>query len=271
MRKPKTVACIIARTVSTRLPLKVLRLVDEIHSMIEFIVKRIKQVKAIDEIYICTSVESVDDIMEDVAEETNVKLYRGSPDKVIERMLDVAEKEDADIVLRITGDNVFTSYEYIDKQIEAIVRHNLDYVRLVGVPIGATAEAMKVSALKDCMARMDPSVSEYLMLFMFEPEVYKCGILSPLDKDYSLASLTVDTQVDLNRTKEILKQYPNKEKLGITLKEILSVIDTHNIKGFYTSSTASATIKYPYGKVISIEEFANDMQRRKDQSFLINC
>lgn len=268
MAEPKVVACIIARTVSTRLPLKVLRSVDGNNMMIEFIVKRLKEVKKIDEIYICTSTEAADDIMEDIAGNTKTKLYRGSPDKVIERMLDVSEKENADIVLRITGDNVFTSYEYIDKQIDAIINHDLDYVRLVEVPIGATAEVMKVSALKDCMARMDPSVSEYLMLFMFEPSVYKCGIIKPLDKDYSNMTLTVDTPGDLIRTKQILKYHTSKDKLSILLSEIISIAQKRDIPGFYMNNTTS-TIKYPYGKMLSIEEFSADMKRRKDQSLLI--
>lgn len=268
MTNPKVIACIIARTVSTRLPLKVLRSVDDNSRMIEFIIKRLKQVKKIDEIYICTSVEPADDIMEDIAANTGIKLYRGSPDKVIERMLDVADKENADIVLRITGDNVFTSYEYIDKQIDAIVEHGLDYVRLVEVPIGATAEAMRVSALQDCMARMDPSVSEYLMLFMFEPSVYKCGILKPLDKDYSHTTLTVDTPADLARTRQILRYYQKEDKSAILLSEIISIAEQYDIPGFYMSNTTS-TIKYPYGRILSVEEFSADMQRRKNQSLII--
>ncbi|MFI5212153.1 MAG: cytidylyltransferase domain-containing protein [Ignavibacteria bacterium] len=268
MTNPKVIACIIARTISTRLPLKVLRSVDDDNTMIEFIINRLKQVQRIDEIYICTSVEPVDDIMEDIATNAGIKLYRGSPDKVIERMLDVAGKENADIVLRITGDNVFTSYEYIDKQIDAIAGHDLDYVRLVGVPIGATAEAMRVTALKDCMARMDPSVSEYLMLFMFEPSVYRCGILKPLDKDYSHTTLTVDTLADLIRTRQILSHYHKEDKSPILLSEVISIAEKYDIPGFHMSNTTS-TIKYPYGEILTVEEFSADMQRRKDQSLVI--
>ena len=50
--KTKTVACIIARTVSTRLPLKVLRMVDGKLSMLDFIIQRLKKVNNIDAIYL---------------------------------------------------------------------------------------------------------------------------------------------------------------------------------------------------------------------------
>ena len=63
----KTIACVIARTVSTRLPLKVLRNVVNEYSMLDFMIQRLKLVKNIDDIYICTSHEMVDEILEDVA------------------------------------------------------------------------------------------------------------------------------------------------------------------------------------------------------------
>jgi len=115
---------------------------------------------------------------------------------------------------------------------------------------------------------MDPSVSEYLMLFMFEPSVYKCGILKPLDKDYSQTTLTVDTPTDLARTRQILKYYHKEDKSAILLSEIISIAEQYTIPGFYMSNTTS-TIKYPYGKILSVEEFSADMQRRKDQSLII--
>ena len=66
-KNKKTIACIIARTVSKRLPLKVLRNVTEQFSVLDFIIQRLKFVNNIDKVYLCTSSEPVDDIMEDVA------------------------------------------------------------------------------------------------------------------------------------------------------------------------------------------------------------
>ena len=153
----KTIACIIARTVSTRLPIKVLRDLTPGTTMIDYLVQRLKTVQRIDEIYICTSSQPVDDVLEDVAIRNGVKLYRGSEDKVIERMIDVGTEEAADVVLRITADNPFTTTEYIDEQIQFVIENELDYARIVEVPIGASPEVIRFSALKDCYAKMDPS------------------------------------------------------------------------------------------------------------------
>ena len=91
----KTVACIIARTTSVRLPLKVLRSLFEQYAVIDFIIERVKKVEMINDIYICTSYEPVDDILEDVARRNGVKIYRGDPTNIIERMLSVGEIENA--------------------------------------------------------------------------------------------------------------------------------------------------------------------------------
>jgi spore coat polysaccharide biosynthesis protein SpsF len=143
---PKTIACIIARTGSSRLPKKVLKKVTEDHSMIGYIIERVKMAKLVDEIYICTTQEKEDDLLEETASDYGVNIYRGSTDEVIERFMGVGRLTEADYLIRITGDNVFTSYEYLDQEIEFIIREDLDYVRLINVPLGATAEVMSYEA-----------------------------------------------------------------------------------------------------------------------------
>ena len=138
----KTVACIIARMGSSRLPGKVLAPVSPGYPMMKFIVERIKMCQQVDEIYICTTKEKEDDPLEGLAKELNVGIYRGSTEVVIERFMTVGENTGADLLIRITGDNVFTSYEYLDQQVELAKKENLDYVRIIDAPLGATAEVM---------------------------------------------------------------------------------------------------------------------------------
>ncbi|MBC8883222.1 hypothetical protein H9X57_06750 [Flavobacterium piscinae] len=264
---PKVVACIIARTVSQRLPLKVLRDINEGTSMIDFLIQRVKGCSAIDKVYICTSRESVDDIFEDIAKRNNVQIYRGSSDAVIERMIEVGEIEQADIVLRITGDNPFSSIEYVSRQIEFLLQEKLDYVRLVDVPIGVAVEVIKFESLKDCYAKMDPAISEYLMLFLFEPKQYNCGIVKPFENDFSYLSVTVDTPEDLIRAKNIARLC-DKQNLLI---DIISLLIDESKNEFFPKKAiqAGGKIKYPYGEEITFEQFSNDMQRRKENSKIV--
>ena len=264
----KVVACIIARTVSKRLPLKILRDVEPGLSMIEFLIGRIKTVKEIDEVYLCTSIEPADDILEDIARRNNIKLYRGSADAVIERMLAVGEIEQADILLRITGDNPLASVEFLPNQIQMLLDNKLDYVRVVDVPIGATIEVISTKALKTCYKSMDPGVSEYLMLFIFEPEIYKCGIVKVFEKDYSNCSVTVDTPDDLVRTKGVLKIL-NKNASDILLSDLLMIYDDETVNLPVMKIKSGGNIKYPYEKMVTFEEYNEDMARRKQSSLLL--
>lgn len=257
---PKTVACIIARTVSSRLPLKILRNVSDECSMLDYIIQRVKLVKEVDEVFLCTSTEAVDDIIEDIAVKNKVSIYRGSAEAVIERMLEVGKITNADNLIRITGDNVFTAYEYLGQQIKLLNDNSLDYIRIINVPIGATAEVISRKALERCYASMDPDVSEYLMLFIFRPEMYKCGVIEISDSDYSNLSLTVDNPIDLDRTRSILSNFENEKRLSVGLKEIIQTVIEKDIPGSKIQN--SGTIKLPYGKVVSFEEFQNDMKNR---------
>jgi len=265
MADKRTIACVVARTTSTRLPLKILRRVDDEYRMIDFILQRLKKVSNIDGVYVCTSDEVVDDIMEDIAEDNQVSLYRGSPDSVIERLISVGEIERADNVIRITGDNVFTSTEYLDEQIRIHNENDLEYTRISGLPLGATAEVIDVKALKDCYGRMDPSVSEYLVLFMFKPDLYRCGVIS-VDTlgQYTNMTLTVDTAEDLERTRSILSKL-DKSHLNVSLNEILDIVIKNDIASAYFKP--NGTVKLPYGKEILYEDFCDDMNYRSDKSF----
>lgn len=267
----KTVACVIARTVSTRLPLKVLRAVTPGFSMLDFMLQRLKKVVGISEIYLCTSREPVDDILEDVAEKNGVKIYRGSADAVIERIIAVGELEAADNVIRITGDNVFTACEYLDAQINIHNERALQYSRIVDLPIGATAEVMSLEAVQNCYKKIDPAVSEYLLLYMFNPDSYRCGTLKVDSvEDLSRFALTVDTPSDLQRTRTILQRFQGA-KTDIQLKDILAIIAEHDIPQAFISDEAA--IKMPYGKMVSFGDFMTDMRERaaKSEAFLIGA
>ena len=263
----KTVACIIARNVSTRLPGKVFKKVTQNLGMLEFIIARMRLASLVDEVYVCTSVTAEDDVFEDLAEKAGVGIYRGSPDEVIERMVEVGKISNADNLIRITGDNVFTSYEYLDSQIGFLERNGLDYVRLVGVPVGATAEVMARSALEDCYDHMDRSVSEYLMLFIFDPFRYRCGVIRPFAEDHSGLTLTVDTTRDLERTLKITS-LAGDHPLDLKLAEIIELIRTNDIP--YSHFESGDTIKMPYGKTVSVLEFKKDMDSRISRSMKLN-
>jgi spore coat polysaccharide biosynthesis protein SpsF (cytidylyltransferase family) len=135
------------------------------------------------------------------------------------------------------------------------------------LPIGSGCEVFTIRALEKCVVDMDRSVSEYLMLFMFQPQKFRCGVMYIDGQDYGNYSLTVDMPADLERTKSILTHlnFTNDFK-GIKLKHILKVInekpDLPAIK-----YEPSGDVKLPYGKVIPFTAFKADMNERINLSF----
>ncbi|RTR32533.1 cytidylyltransferase domain-containing protein [Shewanella atlantica] len=260
----KVVSCIVARTTSNRLPLKVLRAVNPAHdkSMLDVIISKAKLSTLIDKIYLCTSEEPCDDILVDTAYRNDISLYRGASDAVIERLVSVAEIENADYVVRITGDNIFVAGEYLDEQIELCIDNQLDYCRLSGVPIGATAEVIKVTALKQLYEEMDVSVSEYLMLYIFNPERFRCGILKS-SIDLSQYGITVDTPDDFELVKRILCHLGDSAS-ALKLKNICRLFKDN--KDIFKEIPADTHIKLPYDESMRFDEFLNNQKQRVERS-----
>lgn len=260
----KTVACIIARTNSKRLPQKVLKKIKN-KSMIEYIIYSVKKVKGIDSIYVCTSNLEEDRILKDVAEKNNVKFYAGSETAVIERMLDVAEVEKADNIIRITGDNIFTDSDYLEKMVEGHIKNGVDYTRTEYLSIGVTAEVMKVNALRDCYKNIDPDKSEYLFLYMFNPEKYKCLVLVPSEKyKCPYSTLTVDTEKDWERTKIIIENLDE----DYSYKKIIELSSKLEIPNFFIENDIN--IKLPDDKVISYKKFREELEIKILKSKILN-
>ncbi len=256
----RSVACIIARTNSFRLPEKVLRTING-RKLIEHIIDKVKRVKNLDEIYLCTSVDPDDQILLDIAKDNGVKGYAGSRDCVIDRMLDVGEKEDADSLIRITGDNVFTDEVYLDVMLEMHQRYAAEYTRTEYLPIGVTSEVMSRDALKRCRAAMDPKDSQYLMLYMFKPLLYEClTIIPPKEHQHSDWSLTVDTPDDMQRTLEILQD----RKAIPDYHEICRICNNLNPEHLRYSSNGD--VKFSAGISVSFETYRVEMENRIAQS-----
>lgn len=252
----KTVACIIARTNSKRLPQKVLKIING-KAMIEHIIENVKAIKEIDEIYICSSKNEEDKILEKIAEKNEIKFYGGSEKAVIERMLDVAEKEKAINVIRITGDNIFTDKFFLEEMLKWHKIKNVDYTRTEYISIGATAEIMKVDALKDCYKSINPDKSEYLFLYMFNPKKYKCLTLIPEEKYQRVySSLTVDTEVDWKRTKFIFE----KLKDAINYFNIIELNKKDKIPNFEIDKNIQ--IKLPDNEEISYYLFRKKLEEK---------
>lgn len=258
----KNVACIIARTNSSRLPKKVLRDVGGLR-LIEYIINKTKKSQLVDEIYLCTSVDESDKVLLDIAKGCGIKSYAGSLDSVIDRMLNVAKIENADNVIRITGDNIFTDEVYLDIMLKYHIKNDAHYTRIEKLPIGITPEVMKVEALKKCYSLMNPDESQYLMLYMFQPEIFKCLVILP-EKQHQKPNmiLTVDNASDFERTLTIID---NKKQL-LDLDEIIAKCEADHKPNIQYKG--GGVIKLPANLSIYFKTYRTEMDLRMEKSIV---
>ena len=258
----KTVACLIARTNSTRLPEKVLRKVGP-RMLIEHIIDRLKMVAELDSIVLCTSTESDDSRLESVAKRNQIEFYAGSPDSPVDRMIDVGKASGADALVRVTGDNIFTDPVYLGEMVRRHESSGSEYTRMMNVPIGLTAEVMDSDALSRCYATLDPEQSEYLMLYMFQPDSFRClvGLPEP-GLEAPEFSLTVDTAEDLERSIFIVES--SSAGKWISYPAILELHEARGIPHFRFAQ--AARIKLPENREIPFDDFMADMERRTSRS-----
>jgi len=259
----KNIVCIIARVNSVRLDQKVLKEAGGL-KLIEYLIKKIKRSQGVDQVYLCTSIDQTDKILLEIAEANGVFSYAGSRESVIDRMLKVAEKENADNLVRITGDNIFTDETYLDLMLEHHSRNNSDYTRTEFLPLGVTAEIIRTEALLQCRKTINPNHSQYLMLYLFQPEKYNCQVLIPEESHrHPEWSLSVDTEDDWQRTTEII----GSGKGILDYAQIIDICHRYKISNLHLDS--GYKIKLPAGDSIFYAEFRRDIEARIEKSHTV--
>ena len=123
----KIVATIEARMTSSRLPGKVIMKVKN-KTLLEYLIDRLKQIKEIDDIILCTTKNHTDDILVKKAMELKVKYYRGSENNVLSRVVGAVKKFKADAVIQITADCPIIDYKIIKNVITIFKKNNFDCV-----------------------------------------------------------------------------------------------------------------------------------------------
>ena len=222
----RTVALIAVRMHSTRLPRKALLPLAG-RPAIEHLIERVKLAKAPAAVVLCTSTHPDDAVLVEVAERMGIKWFRGSEDDVMRRFLDAASREEADVVVRITGDDILIDPVFLDKAATYHLEKNADYTACPGLPKGMETEVMSVSALKTAHELAeDPSFSEYMTNYLRRPDVFRVSDM-PVNERYRRAfRLTLDTDEDYQLLRTIFDRLFTPDKI-ISTEEIIEFLDAH--------------------------------------------
>lgn len=223
----KVITIIQARTTSSRLPNKVLL---DLHGkcLLERVIDQAKKMKMSDELWVATSQHENDDVIQSICERVGVQVYRGSLQDVRWRFYQIAKKQGADVIVRITADNPFTDPEIADELIKTLKENpGYDYVRMEKSMIldGSHSEVFSMNALEKSIKEYDDDhnrehVTPAMIRFMnvYESKSIKNELFSKTP--YFIG---IDTFEDYKRCVNIY------QKFGInnTLKKLIQEINTY--------------------------------------------
>ena len=213
---------------STRLPGKALMEIEE-QSILAHLIDRLRLAKTPQSIMVCTTTRPDDEVIVEIARQKGVKWFRGNEDDVMDRFIQAAEIEGAEVIVRVTGDDILRDPYYLDRVVEYHLQQNADYTKVAGLPYGTDSEAISLSALKKAHTLAeDPRYSEYMTWYMDNPEVFNVAELVAEPKfrrpDYRLG---LDYPEDLKLMKEIFNRLYKKDKPPFSLEEVINLLDNH--------------------------------------------
>ena len=237
----KIVVTIEARMTSTRLPGKVLKNLSG-KPMLQWIVERARPSKNIDEIVIVTSDESSDDPIVELSRRVNVPCCRGSLEDVLGRLTMCAESRNADLIVKLSGDNPLYHYDLIDSMVECFLNSNYDFLCTTFMafskvwnvprtfPLGLGVAIFPLAILKDVnRLAVDPNERESIVKYIIDrPDKYRLGAFNAEGKFAKLnrpeLRLTVDTEEDLELMEQIFNSL-SKEGICFSIDKSIEFLD----------------------------------------------
>lgn len=215
----KTVAIIECRMGSTRLPGKVLMKFGH-HTVMGYMVDRIKHSVQIDEIVVATTISPRDDAIVNFCRENFISYFRGSEENVIRRVASAGQAHGADIIISLTGDCPFVCPKMIDKLVLLLKENNYDYVSNDVIerfyPDGLDIQVCKASIL----GKTIPLITnpQHLSHSAWNIPTY-CGKTAKIlhwsgDPKYCMPDigLTLDTSEDYVLLKKIYEKFDDSDR-----------------------------------------------------------
>lgn len=198
------IGCIIqARLGSTRLPGKVLKKIKDDVTVLEMVIRRVKQSKNIEKVVVATTLSESDDALCVFLEEHGLDYYRGSENDVLNRYFECANHYKFSHVVRVTSDCPCIDANVIDRLIDFHLNEKNAYssnIEKRTYPHGMDVEIVAFEALKDANDHAIESFErEHVMPYVYvsHKDDYRIGHIVANDDEVGPdIRITVDTESD---------------------------------------------------------------------------
>jgi spore coat polysaccharide biosynthesis protein SpsF len=200
--------------------------------MLQHLVERLRAVPSLNEIVLATTTNTTDDVLVAFAEEQCVRVFRGSEEDVMARVIGAAESVGADIVVEITGDCPVIDPDIVEQTIRMFRHHDADYVSNAHVrsyPDGMDTQVFLLDTLKRSAAMTDdPLDHEHVTLHIRNhPEIFrKIHLVAPPSLWWPDLGLTLDEEADYRLLTKIIETLaPVNPQFGC--HDILALLRQH--------------------------------------------
>jgi spore coat polysaccharide biosynthesis protein SpsF len=222
-----TVAVIQARMGSTRLPGKVLREIAG-RPMIDWVVGWARQISTVDKVVVATSVLEREAPLVEHLNEEGIPVLRGPEDDVLARYVKAMETNEADAVVRLTGDCPLLMPEVSERVIQAFLEEDCDYASNTierTYPRGLDTEVLSPEALRrsDNEATEAADREHVTRYIRRRPDRFSlCSVTT--EKDRSDLRWTVDEGADLTLVRKI---YSEMDGMVFGYHDVLQLLEAH--------------------------------------------
>ncbi len=168
--------CLLCRYSSSRLPGKILRPLGD-KPILQHIYDKLLTVVPKETVFVTTSTEASDDIIEEYCEEHDINIFRGDLKNVAGRFLAAAKANGFDFVTRINGDAPFINMGMYANMLQICRTGDYDFITNVKdrtFPIGMSAEILRTSFYEKIQPAIQANddYKEHVTLYLYEhPDV----------------------------------------------------------------------------------------------------
>ena len=229
MNKKKITVIIEARTGSSRLRNKVIAEIEG-KPMIFYVIDRVKQIKSVEQIILATTQEENDKILTEIAKQNSIGSFVGDSIDVLDRGYQCALQNNADPIIRITGDCPLIDPDIVEEMLEFYLKNNYDYVsnRInPKYPDGLDVEIYSFNTLQMAAQNAKWSSERELVTTYITKNPKNFKIFSyENQEDLSEYRWTVDKQKDLEFIRKIYSIM--KPKTNFSMKEIVEILSKNS-------------------------------------------
>jgi len=206
------VAIVQARMGSTRLPNKVMKLING-KPMIELLLSRLSQAKLVNKIVVATTTDKKNMPLVEHVAGLGYACEQGSENDVLERYLQAARKHQADVIIRITGDCPLVDPALVDKTLQAFNSQQVDYLSNVApatYPDGLDIEIFTLKALEQAIAETQAEFDHEHVTSYLRSSGKFTNASSVNEEDLSALRWTVDEPTDFEVITNVFNHFtPN--------------------------------------------------------------